>query len=257
MIVRSSSFMTFKECPKKAFFMYETGLVRNGGKSIDLFFGSVVHDAIDLFNKTGDIHDSDMYIDSLQWPIAKKKTPALAKLFIRLYRKKTNGANKIFSEREFQFTIGDHIWRGRWDGLTAMLEGILVDENKTTNWRFFIPKPNDQLTSYYKAARLKFGNEVIGILLNDFDVDKAEIKQQVIRFSDEEVSRWEKETINELAYFEKCREINNWPKRPSSCLLYGLDYPCPYVPLCQSPHTEDFLIEKWFTIDEQAKGLSW
>jgi hypothetical protein len=256
-IVRSSSFATFKECPAKAHFMYELGLVRPGRKSIDLLFGSIVHDAIDMFNKTGDLQDAFSLIESVEWPPSNKKTPALAKLFVRLYAKRQQGAQKIFSERDFKFFLGSHEWRGRWDGLTIMQEGIFIDELKTTNWRFFIPKPNDQFISYYKAARERFGDQVKGIYLYDFDVQRADIKQEVIRFTDAEVEIWEKEALLDIDYFERCKKADIWPKRASSCLLYGLDYPCAYIPICQSPATAEMLTRKMFTISEEARTLSW
>ncbi|HBR21589.1 MAG TPA: hypothetical protein DD713_03330 [Nitrospiraceae bacterium] len=257
MIVRSSNFATFKECPAKAHFMYELGLARSGGKSIDLLFGSIVHDAIDMYNKTGDIQDAFALIDSIKWPPSTKKNPALAKVFVRLYVRKQNGKKKLFSERLFSFFLGQHEWRGRWDGLTLETYGLLIDELKTTNWRFFISKPNDQFISYYKAARERFGEQVHGILLYDFDVARADVKQEVIRFTDDEVKVWEEETLLEIDFYDRCQRNQVWPKRPASCLLYGINYPCPYIPLCQSPNTAEMLMRKMFVVSEEARTLSW
>jgi hypothetical protein len=257
MIIRSSPFSTFKECPRKAYFMYELGLVRGGSPSIDLLFGYIVHDGVDMLNKTGDLKDAFALIDQIQWPPAKKKTPGLAKTFLKLYIKKQIGIQKILSERDFRFFIGHHEWRGRWDGIDLLTEGLFVEENKTTRPRFFQPKPNDQLISYYKAGRLRFGDEVKGILINDFDVDKADIKQQFVRFTNEEVDLWEQETYQILNTYEAYRHTEVWPQHPSSCLLYGIDYPCPYIPLCSSPITASHLQEKLFVVNQEAIDLSW
>jgi hypothetical protein len=258
MIVRSSSFVAYKECERKALFAYEMGLVRNGSMPIDLLFGSTVHDAIDLFNKTGDLKDAFTLIDSIPWPAHKTKKPTLAQTFLRMYANKKLTQKYILSERDFSFSLGPHSWIGRWDGLSVQPDGIYVEENKTTNPRFFRYKPNDQLIAYYKGARVRFGDQVKGVIVNDFDVDRVDIVRRIVRFSPEELENWEAETIFKLDQYEASRTYNIWPQRGSACLLYGIDHPCSYTTICESPISGvQAIMERCYVVNKEHKELAW
>lgn len=258
MLVRSSSFITYKECERKAYFAYESGLVRRGKVHIDLLFGSTVHDALDLFKKTEDLKDAFALIDSIDWPPHKTKKPNIAKTFIRMYANKGYMKNQILSEREFSFSIGSHTWQGRWDGIDSLPDGLYVEEDKTTNPRFFQFKPNDQLIAYYKGACARFGDQVKGVVVNDFDVEKVDIVRRFVRFSQEEVDRWEQETIFKIDQYEYSRTHNIWPQRGSACLLYGIDHPCNFQMLCTSPvNTLQTMIEKCYAVNQEHKELRW
>lgn len=262
MIVRSSFFSSIKECPLKAHYTYDLGLIRHGGFNEDTYFGARLHDAIDIYNKTTDVEDSINYINSLDWPItSRKKSKAVAILLIKQYPKlNLGGYTRVHSEQEFEFNLaGYHTWRGRFDSvLQHPTEDIAVEEDKTTNPRFLQLRPNDQFISYVIGASYKLKKKVRTIIINDFNVEKLSIQRMPITFSDDEIELWLEETHHELDCYESYYYSGIYPKRPSSCLLYGKDHPCQFLMLCSSPPSmTQPLINKFYSINETARELAW
>jgi hypothetical protein len=247
-----------KECITKAHFMYDLGLVRHGAQDVNLFFGLALQNAIDIYNKTGDLQDGLDYLDSLtNWPTTKKKNITVAKVMLRIYANTNHDKDKrTQSEQEFTFRVGTHEWRGRFDSVLTHTEGLYVEENKTTKPAFFQAKPNDQFIAYYIGAQTKF-DTVHGVITNVFNLDKRCIDRMYIHYADEEVDTWRAETALFLDFYESCCERGVFPKMPSSCLMYGPQYVCPYAMLCTATNlTFPYLFEK-FAVNEEAKSLSW
>jgi hypothetical protein len=247
-----------KECIQKAHLMYDLGLVRRGVLSVDLFFGLHLQNSIDIYNKTGDLQDGLDYLDSLtSWPTTKKKNITVAKVMLRIYANTDRDRNsRTQSEQEFSFRVGTHEWLGRFDSMLTHTDGLYVEENKTTKPAFFQTKPNDQFISYYIGSLYKF-DTTQGVITNVFNLDKRCIDRIYITYMEEEVETWLAETALYLDFYELCTERGIYPKMPSSCLMYGPQYACPYISLCTSTTFTFPYIFDSFAINEEAKSLSW
>jgi len=262
MIVRSSSVAMFKTCPKKAYYAYVRGLYREGTESIDISFGKLVHDAVDIYHKTGDIRDALSFIDNTQLSSNhKRKTPAAAKALLNYYYKHYRGVKPIESEtvlldgRELAFNIGHHEWRLRVDSIVQWRERLWVGENKTTRKEYILLRPNDQFISYYIAVKLH-DSQLSGLVVFCFDVESLTVQPFFLIPSQEECNMWLEETKVLLDTIEHYVETGIFPKNPSACLQY-VGRPCPFLCLCQAPANEEYLIEQYFSVDNAAKELAW
>lgn len=259
MIVRSSFFAAIKECPYKAHLKYNLGLARIGHMNVDTFFGAILHDAIDVYNKTGDIEDGIKCLQSVEWPPHKVKNTSRAIVLLRIYVKEspTDGSRK-FSEREFSFPIGNHTWKGRFDSLLENNNGEFVEENKTTKPRFLQLKPNDQFISYVYGAQILYNKRFAGIIINDLDPEKIALTRQYISYTDAEFEHWLKETEVALNAFEFYNETSTYPKHPNSCNSYGVDHQCEFYTLCTTPKDMvEKMMQTQYGIDRKSKELSW
>ena len=266
MIVRSSLISAYKRCPALAYYQYGLGLTPDTEeKDIDLAFGSLVHDATDLFHKTGDVNDSLQFIESSSLPTGhKRKTKPVAKALIQSYVRKYPEVRVVESEttnligQDLSFKIGHHLWKLRIDSILLYQNRLWVGENKTTRRDYLLVRPNDQFISYYIAAKT-VDPEISGIMLNIFDSEVVGVDSIFFTPSKEECAEWLVEmefTIDEL---ERCAYENIFPRDGNSCYKYGPKKACFCLPLCQarSQVDRDRLIQKYYTVNEEAVNLSW
>ncbi len=265
MLVRSSLVSTFKRCCALAYYQYVLGLTPDvEGKSQDLAFGSLVHDASDMFNKTGDVKDSFSYIEGYELPFDKRKNKAVAKALIRSYAKQFAGT--VFTESEssmllgqdLTFPIGRHFWRLRLDGVAIYQGKTWLTENKTTQNNYLLTRPNDQFLSYYIAAK-RIDPSISGIMLTHFDVDTVRVTRSYITPTKDEIDEWLIETEFFIDYMEHCAWEGIFPTNPMACLQFGYRKPCYCLPLCQARSHEErhYLIHKYYKVNNEAIDLSW
>lgn len=258
MLVRSSSFFTFKLCKRRFYYQYVLGLVLKGGENIDLFFGKVLHEAIDIWHKTDNLDLAIAYLEGLTWPLDRKKTKFVALALLKDYVKKTKGMIIVRdSEESFTFSIGKHVWKGVVDSRCIKDSVLWFGENKTTN-RFFVEvDPNDQFISYYIGGKQSYP-EAKGIMINLFDPVKTSVERIYYQPDKDKCELWLKETEQELDYCELCAKNNIWPQNPTACYAFGRSHVCPYKPICQADAlTAQTLIKIKYEINQEAKDLAW
>jgi hypothetical protein len=256
MIYRSSQVGTAKTCIAKSYFKYHLGLVPKGsnGKNPDLFFGSAVHDAIEIYLQEG-IEKANEMLDSLDWPSRTPKTKAIAKILLNLFRLKFKD-KMLFTEKYFEIEISkDMTLKGKYDLIAENSSGIYVGEHKTTNPLYLMFKPNDQFISYYIASQVDFDG-IDKVVIYNLDPNSMDINMSLVTFCQEEIDAWIKQTETFLHFYQHCVENDIIVKNPGACLNFNRK--CPYIELCSStPSVMKMLIEASFEINEEAKNLSW
>lgn len=266
MIVRSSLVSTFKRCPALAYYQYGLGLIPDTVEdNIDLAFGSLVHDAVDVFHKTNDIKDAIMFIENSDLPRGhKRKTKPVAKALLQSYAKKYPNIKVLESEtthligQDLCFNVGRHYWKLRLDSIILHQNRLWVGENKTTRRDYLLVRPNDQFISYYIAAKT-VDPDISGVMLTVFDSEVVGVDSVFFTPSKEECSKWFKEMEFTIDWIEKCAYENIFPMDGNACYKYGPKKSCYCLPLCQARTATDreHLIKKYYTINEEAVNLSW
>ena len=254
MIVRSSFLSEMKLCIARAHFMYDLGLVRTGGSpNPDLFFGSAMHKAIEIFHKQG-LREAKIHLNELVFPPHGKKTLGCAISLIEIYAA-SKPPKLLVAEKDFTYKIGHHEWKGRFDGIAKVNNSLYVVEHKTTNPFYLLMKPNDQFISYWAGARIYF-DDVAGVLINSLDPARREVNRYLITFSVEELEEWREETKLLLSFYSLCKTKGAFPKTPSACKAFSRD--CPYLPICTATSGQkQLVIDRCYNVCREQKELDW
>ena len=244
MLIRSTMLKTAKRCERLFYWKYIAGIypkitVKRG----DLYFGVKMHEAIDKFHKGGYEAGLRVFDDYDLTEATKDKNPQSGRMLYDDYV--SNPFDMVSTEKEFKFLVGSHTWGGRFDGICEMKGGLYVVDHKTTRWGFRQFKPNDQFISYYLGAKI-FYPEVIGVIVNELNVDKGKCERRIITYNKEEVDEWLKETKVFISYICRCKSSGIWPKT-ADCYKYG-NRECPYHVLCtaNSEGMRNRLMERLF-----------
>lgn len=265
MILRSSSYAAFKRCIRYGYYAYTNGLVLKDAKlSPDLEYGRLLHDAADMYIKTGDVEDGIKLLQQSDLPQTGRKSKVMASILLRNYKKKFTGFKFLesefnrFNDQDLELPIGKHIWKLRIDSLVSYQEKTMGVENKTTKSEYLLVNPNDQFISYFITMK-----QVIlaldGMILASLDSDAVDVNLTFFSPPMERCKEWLKETEHLADYIEKCHDDNIFPKIPSGCMMYGPWKKCIYLPLCQLDTEEErqALIKDKYETSEEALNLSW
>lgn len=256
MIHRSSSFIDAKKCLRKHHYKYDLGLipVKEGEKSVDLAFGSLVHDAAEI-SANENLNEALSFIDSSQIPPDRVKTPEVAKALLKMFNS-TNKTKIVVPERNFFFEGTNFTWKGRHDGIGSYNDLLYVVEYKTTNPWYLQMSPSDQFTSYYIGAKQTFPN-LEGMIIVNLDPAKVEVHYHLLRFTEEYCKEWLDEVETFTNYMKICEVMEVFPKSDFACSLYGRQ--CPYKVLCSdpSPSTVSMLMSKCFKEDQTLLEKAW
>lgn len=253
MIARNSQIEAFKFCPRLANFTYDMGLrIKGDSVNPDLFFGKAIHKGTEFVHKHS-LSDALDMLGTLSWPQHKTKTLGRARALIKLYAV-DNPVQIIATERNFQFKIGSHIWKGRFDGVGDYQVERWVVENKTTVPYYLRLKPNDQLISYFIGGKVYY-KKLKGVYINNFDVAKVTIHRIPLRVTKEEVDAWLSEIKLVLEHYSRCRTRGSFPAGPS-CIMYNRE--CVFRKICTiEPSVQSTIIKKCFTVNQKQKDLDW
>jgi len=256
MIYRSSQINTAKRCIAKAYFQYNLGLRKKGSgkKNPDLFFGTAVHKAIEIFVLEN--HEKAIiYLDSLDFPSNSAKTKAIAKVLLNLFTQKFKD-KLLYSERYFALPLSDKIkLLGRFDLVAENLSGIYIGELKTTIPYYLLYKPNDQFISYYIAGKQEFKN-VDKVVLYNLDPNSVDLIVSFIYYTKKEVEDWKKEMIAFINYYQSCVDTNTIVRSPGACLDFHRR--CEFHELCTADdNVRKLLIESSFETNEEVLNLRW
>lgn len=256
MILRSSFVKDVKNCPAKACYKYELGLVpitkTKSGRN-DLDFGRLVHNSIEVYHSDGQDAALDV-IEESDFHETQRKNRSTAKALIRNYIL-TNHVEMISMEKSFQFKIGSHTWQGRFDGIGIYQGGKWVIEHKTTNPYYLQTKPNDQFIAYWLGAMIYY-QDIEGVLINNLDCDKLKVNRIPVRFSKEEKEEWIDEMKMTAESYKRCKTKGIFPRNEQACFMYNSQ--CPYLPLCSEVEgTRQIIIERCYEVNEKIKNLAW
>jgi len=253
MIYRSSQIKLAKQCPTKAYFKYSLGIVPKGRgkKNPDLFFGTVVHKALEILLLEGQ-EKSVEYLDVLEFPPGSK-TQAIAKILVNLFRMKFKD-EVVACERYFQLDIDGISLLGKYDLIAKSEGGVYVGDYKTTTPYYLLFKPDDQFISYFIAARSEFNAK--HVVIYNLDPGSVDISMSLITYTDAEIEEWKRETKSFISYFQSCVDSGVVPKNPGACLDFGRR--CEYHELCtSSPKVRQALIDGAFAVDKESLNLMW
>jgi len=255
MVIRSSVLAEFKLCPRRAHYAYDLGLFRKGGRpSVDLVFGKAVHKAVEIFHKVGSLDSALQALNDFDIPPDRDKNIDRARLLVTMYVQ-GKPLTLVESEKDFSFKIGRHVWKGRFDGIADVNGALYVVEHKTTKPFYLQTKPNDQFIAYWGGARIT-NKDVQGVIINNFDVERCEVRRILVSFSWEEFQRWREETKLVLSFYQRCKTSGIFPKSPFACKAYGRE--CSYRILCTADlETRKRIIEDFFETNQEAVDLSW
>lgn len=241
---------------RKHHYKYDLGLtpVREGEKSIDLAFGSLVHDATEI-TANENLDEALSFIDSSYIPPDRVKTPEVAKALLRMFST-TNRTKIVVPERDFFFEGPNFSWKGRHDGIGSHNDLLYVVEYKTTNPWYLQMSPSDQFTSYYIGAKRTFP-DIEGMIIVNLDPAKVEVHYHFLRFTEEYCEEWLNEVEIFTTYMKHCESYDIFPKSDFACGLYGRQ--CPYKLLCTepSPSQVSTLITKCFKQDQTLLEKAW
>lgn len=265
MILRSSSYASFKRCIRHGYYAYTNGLVLKDAKlSPDLEYGRLLHDAADMYIKTGDVEDGIKLLQQSNLPQIGRKSKVMASILLRNYKKKFTGFKFLESEfnrfngQDLELPIGNHIWKLRIDSLVSYQEKTMGVENKTTNSKYLLVNPNDQFISYFITIKqvIPYLN---GMILASLDSDAVDVNLTFFSPTLDRCREWLKETEHFADYIEKCHDDNIFPKVPSGCMMYGPWKKCIYLPLCQLDNDEErqAMIKDKYEVNKEALNLSW
>jgi hypothetical protein len=265
-IVRSSLISTFKRCNALAYYQYALGLVTDTEeKNIDLSFGTLIHDAVDILHKTGDVQDALTLIENTTLPTNhKRKNNAIAKALIREYVKKYPNVKLLESEtatlagQDLAFRVGRHLWKLRMDTVVNYQNRKWVGENKTSRRDYLLVRPNDQFISYYIAAK-NVDPEMSGVMVTVFDSEVVNVDSIFFTPSTGECAEWKEEMEFTIDHLERCAFEGIFPTNPYACFQFGPSKACYCLPLCQARSKADRekFIQKYYKINDEAVNLSW
>lgn len=256
MILRSSMVKDIKNCPARAAYKYELGIVpiaKGKGKRNDLDFGKLVHEMIETFHLES--YDKALEkIDSFDLSETKRKNKGVAKILLQKYVQKTT-VEIIALEKSFNFKIGSHTWQGRFDGIGLFNGALWVIEHKTTNPFYLQFKPNDQFLAYWLGSRVYYP-DVAGILINNLDCDKLEVNIIPVTFNDVERDEWIDEMKITAENYKRCKTKGIFPRNEQACFMFNSQ--CPYLPLCREPEGPREMIQsRCYEVNEKLKNLAW
>lgn len=256
MIYRSSQIKLAKTCITKSYYRYHLGLVRkgNGGKSIDLSFGTLVHKAVELFLTEG-YESALLFLEETPFKGEGAKTIRMARVLLNVFRMKFKD-EFVCAEKPFEVDIGNDITlKGRFDLITRNSSGMYVGEIKTSNPYFLLTKPNDQFIEYFIAARELF-TDVNNVFLYNLDPNMADLKLSLITYTRSEIDDWLREIKAFLTFYQQCVDNKTLVKNNDGCTSYG--YHCEYLPLCQSTAvSREAMIAEMFAVDEEQRDMAW
>ena len=254
MILRSSQVATFKACPAKAFYTFELGLTPiKKGFNIDLFFGSALHKAIEIYRLKNAI-EATKYVNSLKFQETPRKNKSTLLSLVSQYIR-DNNVEIIEPEKFFSFKVGSHIWKGRFDGICRYNNSLWVEEHKTTNPQYLLLRPNDQFIAYCLGGKV-FYHEISGMIINLFNVDKISIEKKFLSFSKDDYEDWIDNMKMTAEFYTRCRHKQIFPENPGACHMYNR--PCTYLSICStSPGNRNMIVKNYFETNDSQRKLEW
>jgi hypothetical protein len=260
-----SKIQDFESCPHKYYFRWELGL-RPKRVNPNLFAGTLIHAARHKWLESGKQKDAGIEaiaaaFTDIEGSLQDDPTEFI-NYCIRMFteyaeRWKDEKVERTGYEVDFETNIGDYPFTGRLDGVVVVDGMVFVDEVKTTGVppQQFIQEMHmdGKTTGYVWAAQKLTGKTVAGVYLDIIykKRDKAktfDFVRDITLRSEDQLTQWERATIDKLDHIKGCRETGYWPHHYGHC--HGRYGKCPYLDLCKYGERKE-LIDAQFTLVEQ------
>ena len=284
-ILTYSEIATFMSCRRKCRFRYFDQIVPEGQHSQAMYFGKIIHKALEEWNKTRNKHKALLVValEYEKYP-PEKFDPvefALAESMIEGYieRYKDDDRTCYLIEREFRVPIinpatgrRSQTWEfaGKIDGLIETEDGTLILEHKTSSdsKRVYLERlwTDMQTILYAMAVRRQFNIRVQGVLYDVLHKTRAKTKlieryrnpdmfqRETVMFDKDTFKSFQALLWNVTKEFNHCKRQNRWLPNPTACYsLYGMK--CGYYPICRS-NESPLVIENNYVHKEPHEELS-
>lgn len=280
----STSLGEFKTCPRKYFYSIIMGL-RPRVDSIDLRFGILIHEAIEQYHKdrfAGSDHELALRLavhsammktwdhergrpETLDDPLKNRLTLVRTLVwYLDKWKEDTEEIPRLANgkpavELSFRFdtqlrsTSGEaFLLCGHMDKIRRLGGVPYVGDVKTTRYQlnqdyFDMFSPDNQFSTYCLAAKVVFGIETKGIILDAIQVGAnfARFHRQLIPRSEASLEEWFEDLEYWLRLAESCALEKKWPQNDKSCNQYR---GCRFRGVCsRSPAQREAYLEANFT----------
>lgn len=279
----STSLNEFKICPRRYFYSIVMGY-QPAEQSVHLTFGILMHQAVEhywLFRLKEHLDHLDAlrnvvrevmkatwdYEKGRPWQseVKTKNRFTLVRTIVWYLDKYQNDpiqtvvlpGEKVAVELPFQLPVEnwqteqgeEFILCGKMDRLGELNKNRYVTDVKTTqrpiNSAWYSKfSPDNQFSLYSIAAKVIFGTEVLGILVDGIQVVQtfSEFHRGIVERTPEQLERWLHDLRFFLAQLEWCATNNEWPLNDSNCNLWG---GCPFRGPCaaQTKNIREMLLK--------------
>ena len=247
----SSSIANYMGCPK----LFELGTIRrleSKEVNVAMNFGSVMHEALLVWYKEGNVEEGLKKFDQLPEVITDDhRTRGWGQSIFKLYveRYKTEVGKTLHLEVMFRVEIKDRIYSGTMDRIEDWNGHIYVDDHKTTKQlglSFFEAfRPSPQIDGYCFATREIVG-KCHGAVINGISVAKNP-KERFQRFpssrTDREMDQWKEIFTDATDGMMRCVEKKHFPRHTS----HGHKWfrKCPVWNLCVYGEDEAYIAQNY------------
>lgn len=225
----------FNQCPQKFKWRHVEHLTSKGSESSALTFGAAMHKALETLYKGESLETA---ILSFQKEMPEQEGEGARSIvngvkLIEAYHKKWFPENfkviKVEVSANIELTK-DIIFCGRLDTIIERDGEVYILEHKTTsNFKWFIPTPNHQVSGYLYILN-EMGYKPEGCIVNLMLVSKTknDFHRIITQRDTEQLNDWRKIILTTKLNIDKCESTNWWPRYTHSC------WNCGYVDLCNS-----------------------
>jgi PD-(D/E)XK nuclease superfamily len=244
----------FASCRKAYDYRYNQMLTHEN-KSVNMSFGSTIHDGIAAWYKT---HDIAAVVNAMEQTSAELKLPdnevdpkhslqrARDVMMKYIDRYKDNDINVLAVEVPFLVEVETKtkpfLFAGTIDGLAEMIDDennnrLYILENKTTSrmGTSYLKgyRPNNQITAYWWALTKYMDRPIYGAILNIIYLLTKETSfiRNTTRRAQWELDRWEDDLRKIVEDIRMAVNDNRFYLNTSQCAVMGL---CPYHTLCNT-----------------------
>lgn len=263
LILDNTMIKSFNRCPRQFQYRHIMHLTPINENSTPLFFGSVVHSALENYYLTGDIDKSlqlakDLYTPKVIQPpqgidiglnpigsypsvstIPTDDTRNITSCLTILggYFKKWHPEQFKIKQVEVAFQIelaSDLIFCGKADGVIEYLGDLYILEHKTSkSISSFCAKPNHQISGYIYSLRV-LGQPIVGAIVNLIAVLKTKLDYHRVITTrvESELEEWRMMVLDVKTRIDRCLSRNWFPKDDNSCSF------CSFKTLCNTENKD-------------------
>lgn len=227
----------FCTCERKFYWRHIRHLVKKGEGHPALTLGKAIHSALEVIYKGGDEVEATKAFLSEYPPTPStleedKRGVENGLLILKGY------LDKFIPERDWKIVrvevpgmfelTSDILFAWKADLVVETMGGLYGVEHKTSsNARWFVPKPNHQISGYIYGSKVQ-GYPLDGFIVNLIMVfkTKRDYKRLITTRTPEMLEEWRQWVIYKKHQIDNCLENNWFPLSTNSC------WNCPYTDLC-------------------------
>jgi CRISPR/Cas system-associated exonuclease Cas4 (RecB family) len=247
----------FNSCPRKFYWRHVRHLVQRQEGNAALLFGKAIHTGLEKLYLTNDILEAcNAFLIDFKDTGDVKRTPTKGLEILEAYHKKffPEKWEVVKVETPLMFELfKDVLFCGRADLIVRYLGMSYIVEHKTSsNFNWFIPKPNHQISGYVYGGQV-LGLNTKGAIVNMLGVlkTKTDFHRSITQRSPSELKEWREYIGDTKIRIDRSLETLRFPKFSHSC------YMCGYKVLCntENPSVLDIIIAKEFVEEKWEPWL--